>query len=307
MKVLVITGSFITIFLLLLFISSARSTQTEHPKASFSIKGSLKNTNAALKHLLVRRSKKSRKREMLESELAAAGLMMKAEEFVAFRLMAFIIAGGIVHILINNFVLSLLSAIFGYILPSILVKRKKSRRIKAFNEALPGMITSISGSLRAGFSLLQSLQMVEEESYSPMKEEVQDVLKALQYGTRLEDALIDWKKRMPSPELDMLVESILIQREVGGNLVYLLDKILETIRERTRLKNQIRTLTAQGKLSGLIIGLLPIGVGTLIYVINPEYMGLLFTESIGRMLLIGAAVSQVIGFIFIRKMTIIEV
>lgn len=307
MEVLVIAGSFITIFLLLLFISAARGTEAEQTKAPFSVKGSLKSANSTLKHLLVRRGKKSRKREMLESELAAAGLMMKVEEYIAFRVMAFIIAGGILYILTSNFPLALIGGVFGYLLPSILVKRKKNRRIKAFNEALPGMITSISGSLRAGFSLLQSLQMVEEESYSPMKEEVQDVLKALQYGTRLEDALVDWKRRMPSPELDMLVESILIQREVGGNLVYLLDKILETIRERTRLKNQIRTLTAQGKLSGLIIGLLPIGVGTLIYVINSDYMSLLFMEPIGRILLIVAAVSQIIGFVFIRKMTIIEV
>ncbi|MCG1009776.1 type II secretion system F family protein [Salinicoccus sp. ID82-1] len=307
MEVALIAGSFITIFLLLLFIFSLRNEEKEQSKPPFSVKDSLKRANSNLKHLLVRRGKKSRKRETIESELTAAGVMMKVEEFIAFKVMAFIIVGGLLYIVTNNFFLSFIGGVFGYFLPSMIVSRKKSRRVKQFNESLPGMITSISGSLRAGFSLLQSLQMVEEESYSPLKEEVQYVLKALQYGTRLEDALLDWKRRMPSPELDMLVESILIQREVGGNLVYLLDKILETIRERTRLANQIRTLTAQGKLSGLIIGLLPVAVGTLIYVINPDYMSLLFTEPLGRMLLAGAAVSEIIGFIFIRKMTIIEV
>ncbi|MFC3418964.1 type II secretion system F family protein [Salinicoccus hispanicus] len=307
MEVILIAGSFMTIFMLLLFISSSRNTEKEQTKAPVSVKGSLKNANNALKNLLVRRGKKSRRREALESELTAAGIMMKVEEFIAFKAMAFVIAGGLLYIITSNFFLAFIGGAFGYFLPTIVVTRKKNKRVKQFNESLPGMITSISGSLRAGFSLLQSLQMVEEESYSPLKEEVQYVLKALQYGTRLEDALVDWKKRMPSPELDMLVESILIQREVGGNLVYLLDKILETIRERTRLANQIRTLTAQGKLSGLIIGLLPVAVGTLIYVINPDYMSLLFTEPIGRMLLAGAAVSEIIGFIFIRKMTIIEV
>ncbi|TVT27356.1 type II secretion system protein [Salinicoccus cyprini] len=307
MEVALIAGSFITMFLLLLFIFSLRNEEKEQSKPPFSVKDSLKRANSNLKHLLVRRGKKSRKRETIESELTAAGVMMKVEEFIAFKFMAFIIIGGLLYIVTNNFFLSFIGGVFGYFLPSMIVSRKKSRRVKQFNESLPGMITSISGSLRAGFSLLQSLQMVEEESYSPLKEEVQYVLKALQYGTRLEDALLDWKRRMPSPELDMLVESILIQREVGGNLVYLLDKILETIRERTRLANQIRTLTAQGKLSGLIIGLLPVAVGTLIYVINPDYMSLLFTEPLGRMLLAGAAVSEIIGFIFIRKMTIIEV
>ncbi|MCD2137990.1 type II secretion system F family protein [Salinicoccus halitifaciens] len=307
MEVILITGTFMTFFLIFMAVSAARTPEGVQSEEPFSLKGGLRKGNTALKNLLVKRGKKSRKRERLESELTAAGVLMKVEEFTAFRVMAFIIAGGIIYMISNDFILSLLGALFGYFVPRILLERKKRNRIKQFNEALPGMITSISGSLRAGFSLLQALQMVEEESYSPMKEEVQHVLKTLQYGTRLEDALQDWKRRMPSAELDMLVESIMIQRQVGGNLVYLLDKILETIRERTRIENQLRTLTAQGKLSGLIIGLLPLVVGILLYIINPDYMSLLVTEPIGRMLLAGALVSEVIGFIFIRKMTMIEV
>ncbi|WP_031545528.1 type II secretion system F family protein [Salinicoccus luteus] len=307
MEIILIAGTFITLFLILLAISAARNPEGAQPREPFSLKGSLKNANSALKHLLVKRGRKSRKRERLESELTAAGVLMKVEEFIAFRMMAFIIAGGILYMISNNFILAIMGGLFGYFMPMIMLGQKKKKRIKQFNDSLPGMITSISGSLRAGFSLLQALQMVEEESYSPVKEEVQYVLKNLQYGTRLEDALIDWKRRMPSAELDMLVESIMIQRQVGGNLVYLLDKILETIRERTKIENQVRTLTAQGKLSGLIIGLLPIVVGMLLYVINPDYMSLLFTEPIGRILLAGALVSEIIGFIFIRKMTMIEV
>ncbi|WP_342387820.1 type II secretion system F family protein [Salinicoccus bachuensis] len=307
MELILIAGIFITLFLIFLAISAVRNPEDAQPREPFSVKGSLKNANSALKHLLVKRGKRSKKRERLESELTAAGVLMKVEEFVAFRMMAFVIAGGILYMVSNNFVLAIMGAAFGYFMPMILLVQKKKKRIKQFNEALPGMITSISGSLRAGFSLLQALQMVEEESYSPVKEEVQYVLKTLQYGTRLEDALLDWKRRMPSAELDMLVESIMIQRQVGGNLVYLLDKILETIRERTKIENQVRTLTAQGRLSGLIIGLLPVVVGILLYVINPDYISLLFTEPVGRILLGGAVVSEVIGFIFIRKMTMIEV
>lgn len=307
MEVIMITGTFMTIFLTFMAVSAAKTPADVQSGEPFSLKVSLKNSNTALKNLLVKRGKKSRKREILENELTAAGVLMKVEEFTAFRVMAFIIAGGILYMTSNNFILAVMGALFGYFVPRILLERKKRNRIKQFNEALPGMITSISGSLRAGFSLLQALQMVEEESYSPMKEEVQYVLKTLQYGTRLEDALVDWKRRMPSAELDMLVESIMIQRQVGGNLVYLLDKILETIRERTKIENQLRTLTAQGKLSGLIIGLLPVVVGILLYIINPEYMSLLVTEPIGRILLIGALVSELIGFVFIRKMTMIEV
>ncbi|KIH70623.1 type II secretion system F family protein [Salinicoccus roseus] len=307
MEIILITGTFITFFLLFLAISAARNPEGTQSRESFSIKGSLKNANSTLKRLLVKRGRKSRKRERLENELIAAGILMKVEEFIAFRMMAFFIAGAVLYMISNNFLLAIMGGVLGYFIPMIMLEQKKKKRIRQFNESLPSMITSISGSLRAGFSLLQALQMVEEESYSPVKEEVQYVLKTLQYGTRLEDALLDWKRRMPSAELDMLVESIMIQRQVGGNLVYLLDKILETIRERTKIENQVRTLTAQGKLSGLIIGLLPIVVGVLLYIINPDYMSLLFTEPIGRILLAGALVSEVIGFIFIRKMTTIEV
>ncbi|WP_233569690.1 type II secretion system F family protein [Planomicrobium sp. Y74] len=306
----ILVGVFVSVFLILLSLSSFADTKKKantDRKEAFTVKIFLKSGNDILKSLLVKKKKPSKKRDSLEQKLNAAGVPMKVEEYIVFQVIAMLIGGGLLYLIFQQFLFLPIGAVIGYLMPNIILKSKQQKRIKRFNEGLPGMITSVNGSLRAGFSLLQALQMVAEESYSPIKEEVQLVLKTMQYGTSLEDALIDWKNRVPSRDLDLLVEAILIQRQVGGNLTYLLDKILETTRERTRIENQIKTLTAQGKLSGVVISLLPVGVGGLIYIINPEYIGILFTHPIGQGLLLGALVSATIGFIFIRKITTIEV
>ncbi|WP_077623194.1 type II secretion system F family protein [Sediminibacillus massiliensis] len=303
---ILLAAVFVSVFLLLLYISTLGQSKSEN-REPVTLKGLLKKANDQLKVLLVRKKKSGKKKDSLEQSLNAAGVPMKAEEFVVFQGFAVIIGGGLLYLLSNQFVLFLFGTMLGFLTPKLWLKKKQQKRIKQFNEGLPGMITSINGSLRAGFSLLQSLQMIAEEAYSPIKEEVQYVLKTMQYGTSLEDALVDWKRRMPSEDLDLLVEAVLIQRQVGGNLAYLLDKILETTRERTRIENQIKTLTAQGRLSGIVISLLPVGLGAMIYFINPEYITVLFVNPIGKMMLAVALVGGIIGFIFIRKITTIEV
>ncbi|GGD00186.1 secretion system protein [Thalassobacillus devorans] len=300
---------FFTIFLIMLAITLRNQSDTDaHADNSpLTFKDALKKANQQLKLLLLRKKKTTRNKARLEQQISAAGLSMKVEEFIIFKWFAVIIIGGIFHLIFNDIFLVLVGAIIGLILPGLWLKRKQAKRLKEFNAGLPGMLTSIIGSLRAGFSFPQSLQMVGEESYSPIKEEVQHVLKAMQYGTSIEEALVDWKKRMPSDDLSLLVEAILIQRQVGGNLAYLLDKIVETTRERTKIENQIKTLTAQGRLSGIIISLLPVVLGIIIYMMNPDYIGTLFTNPIGQGMLVAAGIGGIIGFMLIRKITTIEV
>lgn len=311
MAVVLFLCLFTTFFLFLCFLSSIRSSKknrAENTKLEpITIKQLLKKGNITLKALLVKKKKNSRQAAQLEAQLSLAGVPMKAEEFKVFQWFSVIISGGILYILTNEFFLLATGAVIGFFLPRLWLKQKQRKRIKQFNALLPGMLNSIIGSLKAGFSFLQSLQMVAEESGSPIKEEVQYVLKSLQYGTSMEDSLIQWKERMPSEDLSLLVEAILIQRQVGGNLAYLLEKIVDTNRERNKLENQIKTLTAQGRLSGLIISFLPIGLGAVIYVMNPDYIGTLFSHPIGQVMLIAGAAGQVIGFLFIRKITTIEV
>ncbi|MCT4619415.1 MAG: type II secretion system F family protein [Marinisporobacter sp.] len=245
--------------------------------------------------------------EKLEILLNKGGLDLKPEEFILFRWMATIFFGSLLYIFSKNILFFIVGAFCGYIFPKMLIKRKAYKRLLKFNSSLPDMITIIVGSLRAGFSFPQALKSVVEESDSPVKEEITLVLKEMQYGGNIEEALYHLKERMNSEDLELMIQAILIQRQVGGNLATVLDIIVQTIRDRNAIQRQVITLTAQGRLSGMIIGLLPIILSFAIYFINPEYITILFTQKIG-LIMVGIGIfSAIIGFILIQKITTIEV
>ncbi|MCA1030992.1 type II secretion system F family protein [Bacillus timonensis] len=243
----------------------------------------------------------------LELQLSQAGLPLKPEEYVLFLWMSVIFCAGFLFFLSGNLLFLLIGAVLGFFLPKWYIKKKIKNRMTKFNDGLADMLTTIVGSLRAGFSFPQALKTVVEEAHSPIKEEMETVIREMQYGTSIEEALNNLKSRMPSEDLELMIQAILIQRQVGGNLATVLDKIIDTIRDRTKIQRQILTLTAQGRLSGIVIGLLPIILGFVLYLIEPEYIGTLFTHPIGMMMVGAGAFSGAIGFIMIRKLTTIEV
>lgn len=247
------------------------------------------------------------KNNKLEIKLAQAGLPIKPEEYILFQWMITVLGGGIFYLFTQQWFFILVGAIIGFLFPKWYVRKKQQKRTLQFNEGLADMITTIIGSLRAGFSFPQALKSVVEEASSPIKDEMESVLKEMQYGKSLEDALNDLKERMPSEDLDLMVQAILIQRQVGGNLATVLDKIVETIRERTKIHRQITTLTAQGRLSGYVIAFLPVILGFILYLMQPSYIGTLFHNLIGIIMLTMGLVSGVIGFMMIKKITSIEV
>lgn len=247
------------------------------------------------------------KNNKLEIKLAQAGLPIKPEEYILFQWMITVLGGGIFYLFTQQWFFILVGAIIGFLFPKWYVRKKQQKRTLQFNEGLADMITTIIGSLRAGFSFPQALKSVVEEASSPIKDEMESVLKEMQYGKSLEDALNDLKERMPSEDLDLMVQAILIQRQVGGNLATVLDKIVETIRERTKIHRQITTLTAQGRLSGYVIAFLPVILGFILYLMQPSYIGSLFHNLIGIIMLTMGLVSGVIGFMMIKKITSIEV
>ncbi|OEF96194.1 type II secretion system F family protein [Desulfuribacillus alkaliarsenatis] len=236
-----------------------------------------------------------------------SGINLKYEEYVIFRWITTGFTGALFYLLTGQMVFAIIGLIGGYIAPSIWLKNRYKKRLYAFNEGLSDMINTIVGSLRAGFSFTQALKTVAEESHSPIKEEVDQLLKEMQYGISMENALASLKERMPSEDLELMIHAILIQKQVGGNLATVLDKIVETIRERNRIQQQIITLTAQGRLSGMVIGLLPIILGFTIYLIESEYIGTLFNHPIGVTMLFIGIISGIFGFVMIRKLTRIEV
>lgn len=247
------------------------------------------------------------KNSKLETMLRRSGLPVKPEEYILFKWLSAGVTGFFMLLVSGNILLMMVGFFIGFLLPGWYVKKKIKERIVKFNEGLPDMISTIVGSLRAGFSFQQALKTVIEEAGSPIKEEMGSVIKEMQYGASLEDSLNDLKERMPSEDLDLMIQAILIQRQVGGNLATVLDKIVQTIRERTKIHRQISSLTAQGRLSGIVIGLLPIILAFVLYLIEPEYIGTLFRHPIGIALTVAGFFSGIIGFVLIRKITAVEV
>lgn len=249
----------------------------------------------------------NKKSNQLEELLKSSGIPIKPEEYIFFQWISTALAGLLLYIVSGDIWIGIIGIPIGYMFPKWYVKRKQRNRVNAFNEGLPDMITTLIGSLRAGFSLPQSLQTVVEEGESPIKEEMEQVLREMQYGSSLEDALNGLYNRMPSQDLELMIQAILIQRQVGGNLATVLDKIVQTIRDRTKIQRQITTLTAQGRLSGIVIGVMPIILTLVLYIIQPSYIGTLFKNPIGLILVGVGLVSAVIGFVLIKKVTTIEV
>ncbi|GEL77981.1 type II secretion system F family protein [Tenuibacillus multivorans] len=259
------------------------------------------------KERIRKRLQKQDKGQKIEMELHQAGIPIKPEEYVMFKWISIAFFAGLFYLIFDHFLLLFIGAIFGMMIPRFVVARKKKQRINQFNDHLAEMISSIVSALRAGFSFPQAMQNVRNESPSPVKEELEQLLKEMQYGATVEESLNRMKERVPSDDLDLMIQAIVIQRQVGGNLAVVLEKIVHTIRERIKIQGQIKTLTAQGKMSGVVVGLLPFGLAGMLYVMNPEYMGVLFTHPVGVVLIIIASISMVIGFIFIQKITSIEV
>jgi tight adherence protein B len=239
--------------------------------------------------------------------LQSAGVDWSPSIYLIYRWMAGIIGGGVILLLTSKLFLSVFIFMVGFWYPKLSLNGKRKKRLKQFNDGLADMITSIINSLRAGFSFSQSLKAVEEEVDSPIKEEIALVLKEMQYGGTLEDALFHLYERMPSKDLDIMIQAILIQRQVGGNLATVLSNIVETIRERNKIYRQVKTLTAQGKMSGMVIGAMPFVIGFIVFLIQPSYVGVMFKNPIGIIMLTSGLISGIIGFLFIRKITKIEV
>ena len=244
----------------------------------------------------------------LEMRMLRAGLPLRSGEFIVLCFasatllaMLFLLFGG------GQLVAGVTGAVAGFFFPFILVNMKIARRMKAFNSQLGDALILIANSLRTGYSFMQASDMVAQEMRPPISSEFSRAVKEMNLGVTIEDALANLGKRINSEDLDLVLTAVLIQRQVGGNLSEVLDNIARTIRERVRIRGEIRTLTAQGRISGIIVSLLPVVLGLVIYLLNPEYVKLLFVHPVGKIMLGVAGLGQVIGIIVIRRIVDIEV
>ena len=203
--------------------------------------------------------------------------------------------------------IALLSCAIGAYTPIWFLKRKRQRRVDAFESALPDAIDLLGRAIRAGHPLSAGFHMVAQELADPISTEFQRTFEEQRFGLPFDDAIIAMADRVALIDVRILVTAILIQREVGGNLAEVLDNLASVIRARFTIRRQLRVYTAQGRFSGYTLAVLPIIVGTLIYLLNPPYMKLLFTHPIGKLLVFLAVVMQIVGFLWIRKIIDIEI
>jgi tight adherence protein B len=256
----------------------------------------------------------------LARELARADLRLKVSEFLVLW------AGAAVGLPLLCLLLSpilpglgsplivLLAALIGFILPRNWLNRRKGRRLNAFNRQLPDTITLIANALRAGSSFLQACELVVRETPPPISTEFNRVIREVNLGLSFDVALENMVRRVRSDDLELMATAVTIQYQVGGNLAEILDSIAFTIRERVRIKGEIRTLTAQQRLSGYVIGFLPIAVAGFLFVVVPSFLDPMFQNPpeilglpAGVIILLLGALAMFLGFMAIRRIVDIEV
>jgi tight adherence protein B len=199
------------------------------------------------------------------------------------------------------------AALVGAAIPYVLLRMKRGRRLKAFNTALPDAIELMARSLRAGHSMNSSIELIAEQSPEPLSSEFVQVYKQQRLGLHFRDALLQMGGRIPSRDLQFLITAILVQKETGGDLTDILDRAAHVIRDRVRIEGEVRTHTAQGRLTGWILGLLPVIMLALLNIVSPGYSSVLFHDPTGQKLLYAGGVLIVLGGLIIRKIVDVQV
>jgi len=215
--------------------------------------------------------------------------------------------GAVGYIFTQSFIFVFVGAFLGLLIPNLILKIRNSRRRRKFNQQILDAIMILSSALKGGLSLLQSLEVLVEEMPAPMSQEIGLLVRENKMGVNLEECFRRLDKRMNLEELSLVINSILVARETGGDLTKVFSRLTMTIRDNRKLKDSIKTLTIQGRLQGLIMSLLPIVFVWWVVAHNPHHFDVMLQSEIGRTLLITAAVLQVVGMFLIRKFSSIKI
>lgn len=254
--------------------------------------------------------------EGIAKELAQADLKVKPGEYIAARVIVALGGGFLMWYFNRNaglilmWLFILVGAFVGYMAPRFWVRRQQSKRLIKFNEQLADMLNLMVNGLRAGYSTLQALEAVSKEMPAPISDEFRRVVQEVQLGLGVEPALENLLRRIPSEDLDLVITAMNVQREVGGNLAEILDTISYTIRERVKIKGEIRVLTAQVMISGKFLSMLPIFIALVLWFLNRDYMMQFFnpeTRPAGMIALGIAGMMVAAGYFVMSNIANIEV
>jgi tight adherence protein B len=244
--------------------------------------------------------------ERIELSIESAGLRWRAGEVIVASV-GLALAGGLLFYSLGGFGWALLGLVLGAAGPAGYVQRKATSRRRAFYEQLSDVLLLMSGALKAGYSLQQAVATVGEDARPPASEEFRRTMAEVRLGASLDDALQALARRIGILDFEWSVLAIQIQREVGGNLAEILEIISQTIRERERLRRQLNTLTAEGRLSGWVLGLMPFAMAGLLLIRAPDYLAPLYETSLGLTMVGASAALMVVGILWMRKIVKVEV
>ena len=267
------------------------------------IRDLIETVTSVLNPLLARSSHSGK----LADDLQKADLKLKSSEWVLAVAGAGIALGALLAMRFGTPVMLVIGPVAAWLLSGVFLKFRQGRRTRAFNNQLGDTITLLSNALKAGYSFAQALASVSRNASPPISDEFSRATREIALGISVDDALNHMVQRNKSEDFDLLVTAVQIQRVVGGNLAEILDTIAFTIRERVRIQGEIRTLTAQARISGIIITLLPFGLAGVLEVISPSYFGPMLSDSLGHIFMGVGVVSIIIGAAAIQKIVKIEV
>ena len=243
----------------------------------------------------------------MDRTLDAMYLTLPRQHLIYLALLCAVLVGLFAGFGFGNSIFGVVMGVVALPLPTAVVRLLKHRRDTRFNSQLVDALSGMGNALRAGFSLPLAFEMVAREMENPMGQEMRLVVQEMRVGVSMEDALRHLANRMPSDDLDLLITSVLISREVGGNLTEVFGNIAGTIRDRMRLHGKVTALTAQGKLQGIVVAMLPIGIGVALNALNPVFFRPMYTTTMGAAFLGVIVVMELLGAFFIYKIVSIKI
>jgi tight adherence protein B len=246
-------------------------------------------------------------RPALQERLGRAGMRLKPGEYIMVQLGCALVLALLCLLRFGVGLVPIVGALIGLMAPGFYLKFRTGRRLKRLNNQLIDVLSLMSNSLKAGHSLPQTLDLIAKDSRPPISEEFARCVRELQVGGSLEGALASLARRSGSEDLELMVTAVLVQISVGGNLAGMLEKIAHTVRERVRIKGEISAATAQGRMSGWVVTLMPVGVAVILFVISPSYFRPMVQQVLGWLMLGAAGFLILVGNLFISKIVKIDV
>ncbi len=318
MTIIIVVGGIVLLILLIIgLIVSSSSERTLVEQRLGQYLGEEKTTaerdaqrSAAITDWVSKRVEKTSFGDRISRDLARADLKFKIGEYFALIFISVFVFGAVLWFIGGRNIISLLiGMVVGFFAPSFYVRRQQAKRLNKFNDQLSDMLNLMVNGLRAGYSTMQAMEAVSKELPSPICDEFRRVVQEMQIGIPMDGALQNLLRRIPSDDLDFVVTAINVQREVGGNLSEILDTISFTIRERVKIKGEIRVMTAQVRTSGTVLSLIPVFLTLILWFINPKYL-MSFTDG-GPYCAVGAGIAVVIliglGYYIMMRIADIEV